>query len=113
MIRDSSEMIIVIDALDECSEQTRVDELLRFIQNLAGLNALTLRLLVTSRDNHPDIQRCMERLSTHVLVIHTAEEQSLDLARYISYQLDSLPSDWSARTKSVVEEVLKSGADGM
>ncbi|KAI0030114.1 hypothetical protein K488DRAFT_72460 [Vararia minispora EC-137] len=115
MLRVSSKIFVVIDALDECPEPDRYrgNGLFPTLRRLRNLGIDGLHLLMTSRPEH-DIKEFMSGLYTHSLDIHSASGHAGDLARYIDQELlHPSYSKWPHHIKSLAKEILNSKANSM
>ncbi|KAI0029632.1 hypothetical protein K488DRAFT_72810, partial [Vararia minispora EC-137] len=113
MLRARSGTILVIDALDECPELSREHELLPLLHDLVSHDSNRLRLLMTSRPE-ADIRRAMNRIPSHRLKLHDADQHSQDLELYISDELRRTEYDmWSDDFKASVKVKLNKMAGGM
>ncbi|OAA44513.1 ankyrin repeat protein [Beauveria brongniartii RCEF 3172] len=68
--------LVVVDALDECKQQTSLRELVGLLAELASLELLRLRVFITSRDD--------TNLSAAFLQLHESKYKSLDLHKDFS-----------------------------
>ena len=103
-----------VDALDECPERLRHDELLPFLEEIVALRCNGLRLLVTSRPED-DLRECLLPMATQQLNLHELDEQSRALARHVA---DTLANDrdyrgWPVSLRSRAQDILVTKADGM
>jgi hypothetical protein len=114
MLRASSELFIILDALDECPETTRASEVFPLINKPISLGIPGLHLLVTSRPEC-DIRRCMELLSTHFVDLSNTQEHKEDLECLISHEIFSSEyyAEWPLNFKSQAEKILVEKARGM
>jgi hypothetical protein len=114
MLHASSEIFIILDALDECPEAKRASDILPLLNRLVSLGITGLHLLVTSRPER-DIRRCISPLSSHHLDLSNTHEHKEDLARFISHELLSSEhyEDWPLNVKSQAKEILVEKAKGM
>jgi hypothetical protein len=113
VLRAATRTFIVLDALDECADSTRNDDLLPFIQMLAKGKPDALHLLMTSRPT-PDIRNRILPLSTRALDLYEVKERENDVAQYIFQEIsDSSVYNWPPHVKARVELVLRSKAEGM
>lgn len=102
---------IIVDALDECDEETR--EILFLILKQIVTSTKRVRIFVTSR-NHEDIQRMLGNFPSHYL---DATDNTLDIKTYIQSEVDHYSSRCALlRDDELRDEVvaaLEKGADGM
>jgi hypothetical protein len=113
MLRASSEIFIVLDALDECPEVKRASDVFPFLQRLVALEIRGVHILVTSRPES-DIRRHMNQIASHCLDLHTMHEHSTDLALYISHELSlEIYADWPQHVRLHAEKMLFEKARGM
>ncbi|KZV62765.1 hypothetical protein PENSPDRAFT_692205 [Peniophora sp. CONT] len=114
----SGPAVIVIDALDECPERTRVGllKLIKHLHTLRSNDAIDLRVLVTGRPEN-DIQNCLSSLATHTLNVNVAREHTEDIRNYISTQLFDPESEffskWDKHVKWIVFDTLNERSNGM
>jgi len=108
---------IVIDALDECPDNsgmpTAREEVLEFIKDLAGLGLANLHVRVTSRPEI-DIRTTLEpltRTESLRVSLHDQSGQKEDIFRYVRSGLFR-PKD-AEEDKILVIETLAERADGM
>lgn len=107
--------VIILDALDECSKDTRSDligDLLSFVKN----SSCTVKILVSSRLSL-DIEDSLQN-SPHVRI--EARDNAEDIKRYVETELDSriksrklLRGDVEPSLKQHIQEVLLRDAHGM
>jgi hypothetical protein len=114
MLRASSEIFIIIDALDECPETTRETDYLPFLRKLVAFGIPGLHLFVTSRPER-DILLCMDNLASHPLDLNKAHERNGELLRFISHELSSpiYYRNWPLEIKAQAERILVEKARGM
>ena len=100
---------IVIDALDECTEQEKT---LKWIKEIVALKAENLHLIVTSRPLS-NIATVFDNLDWQYMDI--AEFSNVDIAAYIDQHvgLDSKLEKWGGETQRNIQSVLIKGAQGM
>ncbi|KAI0033612.1 hypothetical protein K488DRAFT_69721 [Vararia minispora EC-137] len=79
MLRVRPGTTLVIDALDECPELSREYDLLPLLYRLVSHDDNRLRLLMTSRPES-DIRRAMDRIPSHLLKLHDADQHAQDLS---------------------------------
>jgi len=94
---------IVIDALDECTEQEKT---LKWIKEIEAAN---LHLIVTSRPL-PNIATILENLDWHY--VDMAKSKNVDIAAYIDLHVGKL-GKWNEETQKNIQLVLIKGAQGM
>jgi hypothetical protein len=114
-----SPIYIVIDALDECPDNsgmpTAREEVLEFVKDLAGLGLANLHVCVTSRPEI-DIRTTLEPLTESLRVsLHDQSGQKEDIVRYVRSVVHSDPKmqRWREEDKTLVVETLAERADGM
>jgi hypothetical protein len=119
LLRASPRALLVLDALDQCSDSIK-DDVLSFlrivIENGAtrGADVLTVRLLMTSRDElgiRSDLR--LLHPSIHVLDLFVALERQKDLEQYIDSELRRDVYKWKPATNIRVRQDLLAKADGM
>ena len=104
------QLYIVLDALDECTER---EELLEFLETVAGWKINRLHILTTSR-REGDITETLETLVTNQVCIQS-ELVSADIRTYVRKRLqnDRKLKAWPRAVQSEIETVLVDGAHGM
>ncbi|KAI0299227.1 hypothetical protein BC826DRAFT_64263 [Russula brevipes] len=107
---------LVIDALDECPNTTRMpssrDKVLALVEELDKLNLPNLRLCVTSR---PEIVRTtLEPLTATRISLHDQDgrQDIVDFVNSIVYS-DKNMRRWRDEDKKMVIETISKRADGM
>jgi hypothetical protein len=114
---------LIIDALDECPNDTGVlsprDEVLKLVKRLINMNVANLRLCVTSRFE-VDIKTYLEPLtstSTSTRIsLQDQDGQKRDIEQYIKSVIDSDAFKilrWTDGDKTLVFNELSKKADGM
>ena len=109
---------IIIDALDECPITTGLpsprEKILKFLEELVGLQIRNLRICVTSRPE-ADILPVLEPLAFHSVSLHGESGQFQDIAEYVRavVQTDREMQRWKATDKKLVVYELIKKADGM
>jgi Cdc6-like AAA superfamily ATPase len=108
----STQMFLILDALDECGvESERVD----LLQALEGLikDSKVLSLFVTSRKER-DIERSLEPVFDGIIGLEENVIQS-DIDLYVRSMLNNDVDFqiWDEETKAEIERTLVKGADGM
>lgn len=109
-----SNVVIIIDALDECHTSER-ENMFRFLRDVHNLKLENLRLLFTSRPE-TDIWEQMKDFAgadTYSLDFHDAGRHKDDLADYISAKLDSGSYRWGESVKMKAKQLLHERANGM
>ncbi|KAF7976798.1 hypothetical protein HWV62_5652 [Athelia sp. TMB] len=99
---------IVVDALDECFERSKV---LKWIQTIASQTSGNLHLMVTSRPE-PDIKDRLRRLYNLQEIDISTQQESDDIRHYIDARLSEVDK-WTDTQKERVRYGLSSGADGV
>ncbi|KAF2456580.1 hypothetical protein BDY21DRAFT_287791, partial [Lineolata rhizophorae] len=97
-------LIVVIDALDECEQDSDIRAILQLLSRTKGLKPVSLRILVTSR---PELHirlgfRRMPDGTYEDLILHDVSKETIehDIRVYLEYELTrireerSLPLDW-------------------
>ncbi|KAF7970476.1 hypothetical protein HWV62_23831, partial [Athelia sp. TMB] len=99
---------IVIDALDECDERSR---LLKWIQSITSQTQGLLHLMLTSRPE-PGIRDRLRPL-VKLQEINLADQgESGDISHYINVCLSEI-DDWTEAQKELVRGALRNGAGGV
>lgn len=102
---------IIVDALDECDEETR--EILFLILKEIVTSTKRVRIFVTSR-NHEDIQKMLGNFPSHYL---DATDNIGDIKTYIRSEVDRCASRSALfrddKLRGEVVAALEKGADGM
>lgn len=99
-----STLVIVIDALDECEDDSDIRVILQLLPRLRESNAVRLRILLTSRPDLP-IDRGFSKIATDAyqnLVLHEIPEAVTehDISLFLNHRLLQirnerlLPADW-------------------
>ncbi|KAF8683284.1 ribosomal large subunit assembly [Rhizoctonia solani] len=96
------DLIVVIDALDECENEDSVGELLDLF--LSSAHSLPVRFLVSSRPEREIAQRLSGQVNKNgeaVLVLHDLDSDTVkaDIATYLRHELKHIPLDdaqWSS-----------------
>jgi len=121
ILSDSQDICIILDGLDEWSDDPEMDHqrrqlalpsLLKYLKSL-GLNGA--RLLLTSRPEQ-DIRDCLKDLSPTELDLNAAQEQLQTLKDFIKREFDGSRSgyrDWSQEDKDKVSGILFEKWNGM
>lgn len=106
IIRKFFRVIIVIDALDECTEQ---DNVFRVLERLRGLRNLSL--LVTSRD---ELEIRLQFANLPILPIKK-DDVSVDIENFVSSELQRQPklARLKSTTRSDITAALVKGSKGM
>jgi hypothetical protein len=109
---------IIIDALDECSTSTGMpsprDNVLGLVEDLARLQAPSLRICVTSRPE-ADIEPVLGPLAFRSVSLHGEHGQIQDITEYVRFVVNTDPKMriWRKADKELVIDVLPMRADGM
>ena len=109
---------LVIDALDECPNDTGIpplrEKVLQLMKELIELHRPNLRLCITSRPEF-DIRTTLNPLATQQLSLHDEKGQKRDIINYVTSVLhsDSKMKKWRDVDKNMVIEKLSEKADGM
>ena len=114
IIEQLQQTLIVVDALDECTER---DKILAVIEEIVGWGLGDLHILVTSR-KEPSIEKSMKIVSEEQERIGTQGVQvNNDICTYIRNRIrtDRNLKKWQEKAKALqeIEETLISKADGM
>lgn len=110
--REDKTMYIVIDAVDECSELSKLETIVRSL-----LDFPQLRLLLTSRKEQYLEDLMADRMEDHDVFQLSKEEASDDIQRFVHYQLlhNKCLETWG-RDPAIMQEIeiaLKVGSRGM
>ena len=110
MLESFQQLYIVLDALDECTER---EELLKFLETIAGWNNNKLHIIATSR-REGDITDALDPWVTNQVCIQS-ELVSADIRTYIHEKLqnDRKLKAWPSTVQSEIEATLMDGAHGM
>ncbi|KAF2685435.1 hypothetical protein K458DRAFT_239113, partial [Lentithecium fluviatile CBS 122367] len=97
-------LVVVVDALDECEQDSDIRAILQLLSRTKGLKPVSLRILVTSR---PELHirlgfRRMPDGTYEDLILHEVSKETIehDIRVYLEYELSrtreerSLPLDW-------------------
>ena len=109
---------LVIDALDECPNDTGIppsrEKVLQLVKNLIEVHRSNLRLCITSRPEF-DIRATLDSLATQQVSLHDEKGQKQDIIDYVTSVLhsDSKMKKWRDMDKNMVVEKLSEKADGM
>ena len=111
-------LFIIIDALDECSDnpgiQTLPEAILDIVKDFAHLRLPHLHICVTSRQE-VDVQTKLEPLAVSAISLHGQSGRKRDIANYVNsvMSLDENLKKWRDEDKKLVVEELSERADGM
>jgi hypothetical protein len=109
---------IVVDALDECPNNTGMptprEEVLDLVKNLVSLLVPNLHICVTSRPEI-DIQNVLELLTSLRVSLHNQSGQKKDIVDYITSIVysDTKIRRWREEDRELVIETLSERANGM
>ena len=109
---------LVIDALDECPNDTGIppsrEKVLQLVKNLIEVHYPNLRLCNTSRPEF-DIRATLDPLATQQVSLHDEKGQKQDIIDYVTSVLhsDSKMKKWRDMDKNMVVKKLSEKADGM
>jgi hypothetical protein len=109
---------IVVDALDECANNTGMptprEEVLDLVKNLVRLRVPNLHIGVTSRPEI-DIQSALELLTSLRVSLHNQSGQKKDIVDYITSVVysDTKIRRWREEDRKLVIETLSERANGM
>ena len=118
MISDQLPVYLIIDALDECPDDSGIPSLrekaLELVNELVELRRLNLRLCVTSRPEF-DIRTSLQPLATQQVSLHDESGQKRDINVYITsvVRSDKKMARWRDDDQNMVIEKLTEKADGM
>ncbi|KAF7965800.1 hypothetical protein HWV62_41763 [Athelia sp. TMB] len=99
---------IIVDALDECSEGSKV---LKWIHTIVSQTSDRLHLMVTSRPE-PEIKDRLRRLYNLQEINIATQRESDDIHRYIDARLAEIDK-WTDPQKKMVRDGLSGGAYGV
>ena len=109
---------IIMDALDECPATSTIpsprEEVLEFVEELAGLGLPHVHICVTSRPEH-DIQAVLTGLTPRAVSLHDESGQQQDIVDYVTsfVRSDRKVRRWREEDKELVIKTLSEKADGM
>ncbi|KAI9373897.1 WD domain protein, partial [Aspergillus egyptiacus] len=97
----SSPLVIVVDALDECEKDNEIQVILQLLPYVQELNSLCLRFFITSRPELP-IRLGFQTVGHHDLILHEVPEPIIerDISMFLEDKLiairheRSLSPDW-------------------
>ncbi|KAH9012857.1 hypothetical protein EDB83DRAFT_2233557 [Lactarius deliciosus] len=118
MIIGQMSIYLVIDALDECPNDSGIpssrEKVLELVKELIELRHPTLRLCITSRPEF-DIRTTLEPLATQQVSLHDESGQKKDIDDYVTFVVhsDRRMKKWREDDKDAVIENLTEKADGM
>jgi hypothetical protein len=119
-VRDHHPIYLIMDALDECPDNSEVpsprNRILQLLKELVNLHLPNVRICVTSRPEF-DIRDFLEPLTSRQVSLHDQSGQKQDIADYVRSVVysDSEPimRRWRKEDKEFVIETLSERADGM
>ena len=109
---------LVIDALDECPNDTGIpssrERVLELVKELVELRLPNLRLCITSRPEF-DIHTTLKPLASQQMSLHDESGQKQDIINYVTSVLhsDKKMKKWRDVDKNMVVKKLSEKADGM
>ena len=109
---------LVIDALDECPNDTGIpssrERVLELVKELVELRLPNLRLCITSRPEF-DIHTTLKPLASQQMSLHDESGQKQDIIDYVTSVLhsDKKMKKWRDMDKNMVVKKLSEKADGM
>ena len=118
MLAGQVPIYLVIDALDECPNDTGIPTprrmVLDLVEELVELGRPNLRLCITSRPEF-DIRTTLEPLASQQLSLHDESGQQQDINDYVTFVVRShvRMKKWRDDDKRMVIEKLTEKADGM
>jgi len=118
ILPDAPMRYIILDAIDECPTTsgfpTAREEVLKFLEEIVGLEHPNLRVCATSRPE-VDIRTCLEPLTSRHMSLHDENGQRQDMLDYISNVVhsDGKMRRWRPEDKQLVIDTLSAKADGM
>ncbi|KAF2194571.1 vegetative incompatibility protein HET-E-1, partial [Zopfia rhizophila CBS 207.26] len=111
----ASELVIVIDALDECERDGDVRAILQLLTQAKNINPVSLRILVTSRPELPIRLgfKCMSDGTYQDVILHEVRKETIehDITLFLEHELGeirmqkSLSSDWP--TKDQIQRLVQ------
>jgi len=110
ILMKSAKAIVVVDALDECSEP---EQLVQFIGEMRSWETADLRLLVVSRQHFEGTDALEELQPVHISI--QDEVANNDILTYVQEILnkDVKLSHWPLNVKNEIETALVSKSSGM
>ena len=115
MIARSAPIYLVVDALDECPNDSRYpssrEKVLSVVEKLVRLRLPNLRLCITSRPEW-DIRTIIKPLTTQEISLHDESGQTRDINAYVTSVARSV-KHWRDDDKKMVIDKLTENADGM
>ena len=119
-LRDHHPIYLIMDALDECPDDSDVpsprNRILQLLKELIDLHLPSVRICVTSRPEF-DIRDFLESRTSCQVSLHDQSGQKQDIADYVRSIIysDSEPymRRWKNEDKELVIEDLSTRADGM
>jgi hypothetical protein len=117
---DQDSVYLIIDGVDECPNSSESempsprDQVLKFIEELAGFHLPNLHLCVTSRPE-VGIPIALKDLITLSVSLHEQSEHKGEIVDYINSVVYSDPKmgSWSEKDKKLVVETLSKNTDGV
>ncbi len=108
--------VIVVDALDECSDESEIEFVLQLLSTTAGLMTARLLIFLTSRPEIPIRQGFeeMDASKRRHLILHHVEPSVVDHDISVFFEsrlgklVQSLPSSWGTSTGEVLEKLVQS-----
>ena len=109
----STTMVIVIDALDECDGDDHIRLILHLLFKLQEIKSVRLRIVLTSRPELPIRTGFTEEKNHHDLILHDIPAPVIesDIRQFLQYKLTdirkkrSLPQDWPGNDN--IEKLVK------
>ena len=117
-LREQAPLYIVVDALDECPDSSRLrtqrQEVLDVVKELINLKHPYLHFCVTSRPE-VDIRIAFNALNPYNVSLHNQQGQIKDLAEYVKSIIcsDAKMQNWPAKVKEFVIDTLAKKGSGM
>jgi hypothetical protein len=114
---EQSPIYIILDALDECPNDSGVeplrDRVLKLVEKLVDLNLVNVRICAISRPE-ADIQAALASLTSHTVSLHDESGQMKDIANYVRSVVysDQEMRRWRVEDKKIVISTLSQRADG-
>lgn len=112
MINSYPRTILVLDALDECTKDTR-RQLVELFKRLMEKTKRFLKIFITSRPEY-DIGGYLRSFQEEraMITIDTLDNHG-DIEKFVNTEVDSFDTEWSAETKQLVKDVLVGKSEGM
>jgi DNA-binding NarL/FixJ family response regulator len=117
VMKDRTVTYIIIDALDECDQETRSD-LIENLKRILAKAESVVKIFLTSRDDRPGAKRALASFP-EIGILGSSNRE--DIEKYVHHQLDVAISrgkllagqDVSDELRTEIQDSLCNGADGM